>query len=387
MGFTNRYKKDGCTSAKEINWNGISSRAKLDVPLLVQGAVTKKVAKCKDFDVSVDADEKAGKGRIVLKRITKNDIVVPFDLPSTRTPDARAIKAAKAEIEGYIKRNKEFEARIAQAKNMYKLAKSELAKVESTIKGGGLGFRDRSTLVEKMKQIDGIAEGARDQAEKVRKLHDTWYVDGPRKGVAPVYSKHKVDEDAMPSADKTYFEKALMQISADASKVQALAKNDVVPALNLIRDKIKTISTGLTKGGANSQKAAEASLKSEIDALQSKMEIALAGTKTSDAENKLRELKDENSSVRQQCKTPKIWKTLNDSAVNRIALTGRSIEAAQKTAKRIKKSVPAELHGDGNIPSFFKLLDTLVINVERDMTAAEKTLQTYHAALQPFKPG
>jgi len=387
MGYTNRYKKAGCASHKDVDFGKIQTIALVTVPIMVKSAFQQKLAAAekakKTFDVAVDVDTAAGKARIVVKNAAPNDIVIEWTDRTGKKADARkGVLKVKAALTLYANTNKEWVAEIGKVKLRVGIIKDEIKVIESTAAGGG----DAIALVKRIRTAQEALEKASSDGQKVFREHDTWYMNGPRTGIAPLLKAQNVEEKDLEKADAEELGKALHALSVIAGQVKTIRDNDILLAAQALQARLKNIEATLTKNTQGALVEVRKNVAAEAMKLKELVGKAFAEVKAEKSQNLMDNLKDPNNSAyKRLASNPKFIATEIESNKVRLGIIPKYIEMVTKQAVRTMKGVPMEMIMDPKIVTLAKELDELDKENKRNMAYAKQILEDCNKALAEFE--
>lgn len=387
MGYTNRYKKAGCTSHKDVDFGKIQSIALVAVPIMVKSAFQQKLAAAekakKTFDVEVDVDTAAGKARIVVKKAEPSDIVIEWTDRTGKKADAKkGVLKVKAALTLYANSNKEWVTEISKVKLRVGIIKDEIKVIESAAASGG----DPVALVKRIRTAQEGLEKASTDGQKVFREHDTWYLNGPRKGVAPLLKAQNVEEKDLEKPDAEELSKALHAMSVIAGQVKTIRDNDILLAAQALQARLKNIEAKLTKDTQGALTEVRKNVAAEALKLKELVGKAFAEVKAEKSQNLMDNLKDPNNSAyKRLASNPKFIATEVESNKVRLGIIPKYIEMVTKQAVRTMKGVPQEMIMDPKIVTLAKELDELDKENKRNMASAKQVLEACNKALAEFE--
>jgi hypothetical protein len=368
MGYTNRYKKDGCTSHKDVDFGKIQTIALVTVPIMVKSSFQQKLAAAekakKSFDVTVDVDTAAGKARIVVKKAEPSDIVIEWTDRTGKKADAKkAVLKVKAALTSFAITNNQWVTEITKVKQKVGIIKDEIKVIEATAASGS---GDAIALVKRIRTAEEGLKSACTEGQKLFRDHDTWYLNGPRKGVAPLLKAQNAEEKDLEKADAEELSKALHAMSVIAGQVKTIRDNDILLAAGALVEVRKNVAAEAVK----------------IKELVGK---AFAEIKAEKSQNLMDSLKDPNSApYKRLASNPKFIATEVESNKVRLGIIPKYIEMVTKQCVRTMKGVPQEMIMDPQIVTLAKQLDELDKENKRNMASAKQVLENCNKALDLF---
>lgn len=387
MPWTNRFSKEDCKTAKDVNWGRIGSLAKVDVPPMVISAFPKKIAKEKSFDITVDVDDAAQKGRVMLKFPSgKKDETIEFSTVDPET--AKKVRTAKKVIDGHFAETKKKFAQLAAVKGDYKKHKTELAGYAKLVSGGRLKFLQRSGMNKKIIALEKTIEKSLKSATKIEHEHDGWYIAGPRKGKSKILKDAGIEEKKLSADDQKYFDQILFQLSAECGKVKKVYKSDIYPALEILGRKAEGVRLALVKSGKTATKEIEVQLIEEMKIFKKSNEGAIVDLKAEKSENFLGDIKDKKKGplLVERLQNAHLWKSYWDSNQGRVGRIPGLLATLEKNAKRMKKIVPDGMQKSGNIPKLYSNIDVIRDKLAKAVKKNQAILDSETKELAKYKP-
>jgi hypothetical protein len=385
MGWTQRYKKVGCTAGKEVNFANIATIAKVKVPPMMVGAFMKKVGAAKaPFDVFVEVDDAAGKGRILVKKIPPGDIAIEW--ADRSGPDGDAVKnllKVKAELTSLNNTNATYLKSILAEKEKVKALKEGIKAIEGEV--GKKPMTETALAIQKVSdQIAAVAVAGKQVQEK----HNGWYLSGPRDGIAPILKKFGVDAKSLQPADSDALAKALHQMSADANQVRAVYDVDIRTATDALLLRLKNLQTTLAKGNTAALGEIRKTLAAEVEKVREQMTKGENEMKLAKTEELMRQLKDPASVAYKRLKAnPSTVKAEMESNKVRTGNIPKYLDLVSKGASRLKKGIPGQFLGDPEIVKMFAELDKIEAQNSKVLAAGKAMLLNCDQELIAFGKG
>jgi hypothetical protein len=387
MGYTNRYKKDGCTSHKDVDFGKIQTIALVTVPIMVKSSFQQKLAAAekakKSFDVTVDVDTAAGKARIVVKKAEPSDIVIEWTDRTGKKADAKkAVLKVKAALTSFAITNNQWVTEITKVKQKVGIIKDEIKVIEATAASGS---GDAIALVKRIRTAEEGLKSACTEGQKLFRDHDTWYLNGPRKGVAPLLKAQNAEEKDLEKADAEELSKALHAMSVIAGQVKTIRDNDILLAAQALEARLKNIEARLTKSTQGALVEVRKNVAAEAVKIKELVGKAFAEIKAEKSQNLMDSLKDPNSApYKRLASNPKFIATEVESNKVRLGIIPKYIEMVTKQCVRTMKGVPQEMIMDPQIVTLAKQLDELDKENKRNMASAKQVLENCNKALDLF---
>lgn len=386
MGYTIRYKKDGCTSHKDVDFGKVQSIAMVTVPIMVKSSFQKQLAAAekakKSFDVSVDVDVAAGKARIVVKKAAPSDVVIEWTDRTGKQADAKkAVLKVRATLTSYAITNNKWVEEITKVKQKVGLIKEEIKVIEGAALSGG----DTVSLLKRISAAREGLEKAAGEGQKVFREHDTWYINNPRKGVGPLLTAQKVEEKDLEKADAEELSKALHAMSVIAGQVKTIRDNDILLQAQALQARLNNIEAKLTKDKQSALVEIRKTVAAEVVKIKELVGKAFSEVKAEKSQNLMDALKDPNSSAyKRLASNPKYIPTEVESNKVRLGIIPKYTEMVTKQCVRTMKGVPQELIMDPQIVNLAKQLDELDKENKRNMAYAKQVLEACNKALDLF---
>jgi hypothetical protein len=173
LGYSQRYKKEGCAAAKDVDFGKVLSIGKVKVPVMVTSSFIKKVAgAAKPFDVVIEVDADNGKSRLLIKKLASGDAVIDWVDPAVAINLGGVLKVKAAITSWNITKetySRELNGVVAKVNGQ----KDQIKAIESN--------PSDPTAVIKIATIKDALEKAEAEGKAIFTKFDTWYLAGPRK--------------------------------------------------------------------------------------------------------------------------------------------------------------------------------------------------------------
>jgi hypothetical protein len=382
MSWSERYKKQGIKKAKEVNFSNIASIAKLTVPPTAVSTFEKKVAAAtQPFDVIVEEDSAAGKGRIVVKKVTPADIIIEFEVRTGAAPDAaKNLMKVKTELTSLAMTNSNYLKKLNAVKDSVKKLKEELKGLESVgpMADPLLLKNDLNSLRQQLTQAD--AAGKAIQTE-----HNSWYLNGPRSGIAPILTKFGVDAKTVSAADADLFGKAVHAMSAEANEVRKVYDVDVANATEALLARISNLEAVTTKGHGDALKSVRTTLAAEVEKVKEMVDKSFFELKLVKTQELMAQMKDPNSQAYKRFVAfPNSIQAEKESNKTRLGNIPKYLETVTKQVSRLKKGVPEFYAGDVEVRKLIATLDGLEERNIKSLAEGKATIEKCDRELDQF---
>ena len=385
MSWTERYKKQGCAAAKDVNFTNIDSISKVKVPAMVISSFQKKVAAAKaPFDVYVEVDSAAGKGRIVVKKLPPSDVTLEWaDRSGGGAEAAKGVIKVKAELTSLGITNNAYLKEILEVKEKVKGLKEEVKGVEETADYYAVSDVPAGKKVIGEKR-DALTK-ASTKGKEIYGKHQDWYLNGPRKGIAPILKKFSIEEKDLNATDADTFAKALHAMSGAANQVKAVWDVDIRTATEALIVRLNNLESSISKGHSLALADIRKNLGVEVQKLVELVGKAETELKLEKTNNLMTQLKDPNSAAyKRLVLNPSNIKVEMESNKTRVAVIPKYIEMVTKSVSRLKKGIPAEFVKDPEIGKMFTQMDLLSNKNTKTLTEGKSLLEKCDMALANF---
>jgi hypothetical protein len=355
MAYTQRYKKEGCTAAKDVDFGKILTLTKVKVPPMVTSSFIKKVAGAsKPFDVFVEVDGDNGKSRIVIKKLAASDVNIDWTDPSVNGNNAGVLKVKAVIMSWNITKEttiKQLDAVVAKVKTQKDLVKQLEANPTDPAAVARIATI-KDALVKAVEEGKGIFE-----------KFDSWYLAGPRKGTGPLLTTNKVDESKLDRADKDEFATAVMDISQKANEVKNTWQMDISGAVQQLMVRLDNFQSMVTKSKGEAVVEIRQRITTQVEALKQSAEHGLVALKLEHSIALGEEFKARKGAGFDRLKVDKkiILATIEanntrlKTADTSVATVG--VATVEKEGSRITKSIPAAFQAD---PQLLKLTQDII---------------------------
>lgn len=382
MSWTQRYKKQGCAAAKDVNFSNIATIAKLKVPMAAISTFTRKVASAKaPFDVFVEEDSSAGKGRIVVKKIPPADITIEWeDRSGGGAETAKSVLKVKAELSSLAITNNTYLKQILAEKEKVKNLKETIKGIEGAV--ANIPVED---AVQRIGEARNALQKVDADGKEVQGKHDGWYLAGPRGGINPILKKFGIDPKDLEQNDANAFAKALHEMSAAANEVRKVYDVDIHAAAAALITRLNNLESTITKSGRAALAEIRKTVADEVAKLRIQAEKNIVEMKVEKTQNLMNQLKDPNSQAYKRLKAnPSTIKVEMESNKVRVNNIPKFLELVNKQASRVKKGVPPEFARDFMIAKQFEDLDKLAEQNTKALNDARNLLAQCDQDLTEF---
>ena len=388
MGYANRYKKEGCATHKDVDFSKIATNAKIKVPAMVISSFQKKVGNAKKaFDVTIDVDSDTCKCRLVIKKLEASDVTLEWeDRESKQAGVKKQLIQVRTAITSYAMTNATYLKKMEAAKAGVKLLKDDVLKLEQTIPAKFAGSQARGAFLKQLGvTAEALTKAGKDGFTLFRE-HQDWYLNGPRKGVAPILSKAGLTEKDLSKEDAEDLGKKLHEMSAAANEVKTIYDLNVNAAVGPLLTRLKNIEVQVTKTAGGALEEVKKNLAEEVNKLKELVGKAQAETKAEKSITLTDQLKDPNSTAYKRLqKNPQFIAVEMESNKTRLATIPKYIDLVEKQCKRVAKGIPMGMIEDPQIVNFLKQLDSLDQQNKKNLTEAKKIIEVCDQALVEFK--
>lgn len=357
MSWVQRYKKQGCTAAKDVNFSNIATIAKLQVPAMAISSFQKKVAVAKaPFDVFVEEDSGAGKCRILVKKIPPADITIEWaDRSGGGAEMAKNVLKVKAELASLAITNNTYLKQILIEKEKVKNLKEIIKGIEGAVPNTAV-----EEIVKRIGQVRTELEKVDAGGKEVQGKHNDWYLGGPRGGINPILKKFGIDPKDLEKNDADAFAKALHEMSAAANEVRKVYDVDIHNAAAALITRLNNLESTITKSGRAALAEIRKTISDELAKLRIQAEKNIVEMKVEKTQNLMQQLQDPNSQAYKRLKAnPGTIKVEMESNKVRIGNIPKFLDLVNKQANRIKKGIPPEFARDFMIAKSIEELDKL----------------------------
>jgi DNA repair exonuclease SbcCD ATPase subunit len=385
MSWTERYKKQNCTAAKDVNFGNIDSIAKVKVPAMVISSFQKKVGAAKaPFDVFVEVDNGAGKGRIVVKKVPPSDITIEWaDRSGAGAETGKNVMKVKAELTSLGITNNGYLQEILGAKERIKALKEDIKKLE-----GEAPQMEKAAVAKSAEEMRKALTEAGAAGKEIFGKHNNWYLMGPRKGIAPILKQFGLDPKELNAGDADEFNKALHGMSANANQVKQVFDVDIKNAIEALIARVNNLEATFTKSQFGALIEVRKNLLVELQKVRELVGKGLAEMKLEKTESLMTDLGKPASSAYKRLKAgPQFIQSEMESNNTRLALIPKFLEAVPKQVSRLKKGIPPEHANDGQIQKAFSQLDGFVEENTKHLNEAKGKLEACNHALTEFAKG
>jgi hypothetical protein len=385
MPFVNRYSKKGCSSVKDIDWKKIAANCKIEVPIMIVSSVQKQLAKAKgEFDVALDQDDGAGKARIVLSKVGPKDIVVDWAVGASREM-AKGVSKVRTELGLFANTNKTYLEKIEAVKVRVKEAKESVKYAESRIGSGQVPERVKNDLNQMMDGLKDQLGTILSDGRKLFREHQEWYLNGPRKGVAPLMKKEGLEMDKLDPVVAKEFASALSSMSDAANAVKKVWDVDIEPVVPVLTSRLDNLASKLNKGHSSALSDIETEAGKEVEALRTLVGKLFAETKAEKSINLADSIVKKGSHHARLVKDPKLIDVEMLSNKTRLATIPKFLELVKKQASRIEKSIPSDFRAEGKLPGLIKELKKLVDDNTENMRKGKEAIDKADKALTDLR--
>lgn len=384
MGYVKRYSKEGCTVAKDVDFGKVKTVAKIPVPVMVISSFQKKVAAAdKPFDVLIEVDSEANKARMVIKKLASGSVTIDWeDRSAPETQGDKGVAKVKASLAFMKGKNDGYLTKMNAIKAEVKDTKGDIKDIEAFVgmaQSGNLGTITRKDIEAMIWKIGNLRERATKIAARgadLKKEHDGWYLEGPRKGIAPILKQAGVDPSKLDKTDADAFAKALHDMSQDANKVKAVYDVDVRTATDAFVVRLTNLEALVKKSVQDALATAVQNLGPEVEKLRTYVGKALVETKLEKTKNLMDDLEKPSSSAYQRLKSqPQFLGAERESNKTRLENIPKFLEQVSKQVSRLKKTVPAAFQNDPAVLKQFQELDALEKLNNANMKMAETAIK------------
>jgi hypothetical protein len=380
LSYTQRYKKDGCTAAKDVDFSKILSMTKVKVPIMVTSAFGKKVAgAAKPFDVTIEVDSDNGKSRLHIKKLATGDATIDWVDPTVATNQGGVLKVKAAITSWNITKetySKELKAVVAKI-NVQK----DLLKAIEANPGD-------PTVAIKMANIKDALEKAEAEGKEIFGKFDSWYLAGPRKGTGPLLIANKVDEAKVDKADKDHFNTAVMGISQVANEVKNTWTVGISGAARALLVRLDNLKSQLTKTRSAALVDVRKNFSAEIETLRETTGRMLAALKLEGAVRQCEEFKARKGDSFDRLKDKPAMITASIEGNNtRLKSAETGVAEVEKTASRLVKGIPQAFHTDPEIMKLNQSLMKLVTGHKKTVADGKIALAGANTQLDNFLKG
>lgn len=384
MGYVKRYSKEGCTAAKDVDFGKVKTVAKVPVPMMVISSFQKKVAGAdKPFDVLIEVDSEANKARIVVKKLTSGNAVIDWeDSSSPAKQDQKGVAKVNSSLVFMKAKNEGYLGKMTEIKAEVKSLKEDIKDIEAFVgmaQRGEMGTITRKDVEAMVWKVGNLRERATKIAGRGSTLyseHQSWYLEGPRKGIAPLLKQAGVDQAKLDTNSANTFAKALHDMSQDANKVKAVYDVDVRTATDAFVVRLTNLDALLNKSVQGALTATVQNLGGEVEKLRTYVGKALAETKMDKTSNLMKDLDNPSSSAYQRLKSnPQFLGSERESNKTRLDNIPKFLEQVTKQVSRLKKTVPPVFQNESAVLKLFGELDGLEKLNGANMRQAEMTIK------------
>jgi hypothetical protein len=380
LGYTQRYKKEGCTTAKDVDFAKILSVAKLKVPLMVTSAFGKKVAgAAKPFDVTIEVDSDNGKSRIVIKKLASGEAVIDWTDPTVATNQGGVLKV-RAAITSWNITKETYVRELAAVVAKINVQKGLLKALESN--------PGDPTIAIKIASIKDELEKAAVEGKAIFDKFDTWYLAGPRKGTAPLLVANKVDETKLDKADKDHFTTAVMDISQSGNEVKNTWTVGIAGAAKTLLVRLDNLHSQVTKTRTAAVVDIRRNFATEIEALKVEAARMLVSLKLDHSVAQGEEFAARKGDSFNRLKDhPNLISATIEGNNTRLKTAETSLAQVEKTASRLVKGIPEAFQRDGEIIKLNQQLIKLVNDQKKAIADAKVALGKANTILGNFLRG
>jgi hypothetical protein len=365
-----------------VNFSNIATIAKLKVPPMAISSFQKKVATAKaPFDVFVEEDSTAGKGRIVVKKIPPSDITIEWEDRSGGGADlVKNVLKVKAELASLTITNNTYLKQILAEKEKVKNLKEVIKGIEGAVPNAQV-----EEIVKRIGEARSELQKVDAAGKEVQGKHDGWYLNGPRGGINPILKKFGIDPKDLEQNDANAFAKALHEMSAAANEVRKVYDVDIHNAAAALITRLDNLESTVTKSGRAALAEIRKSLADEVAKLRIQAEKNIVEMKVEKTQNLMDQLKDANSVAYKRLKAnPSTIKVEMESNKVRINNIPKFLDLVNKQASRIKKGVPSEFARDFMIAKQFEEMDKLSQQNTKALSDARLLLEQCDRDLTEF---
>ena len=386
MGYTQHYKKENCKATKEVDFKKFETVAQLKVPPQIKESFLKKVGTpAKPFDVFIEADGDNGKCRIVIKKLATGDATVEWTDMATRGLDV-AVTKIKQEISTWQYTVEDYNVKLANVADHVKTQKELIKALESNPGDPQIG--------QKIANIRTALQKAAADATEVFHKFDKWYLEGPRKGTAPLLVAHKVDRAKIAKSDDDIFNTAVMNISQQGNQVRNTFQVGVADAVKGLLARLDNFTSQVTKSNQEAVADVRANMARAIGELKDHGARMISGLKLAHSIQQGQDFKARQGELFERLKDqPKIIEATIAGNDTRIQSADTDMAMFDKTASRIRSGIPAAFQRD---PQIMKLNQELIAMVndfnktvvegKRGLAEANQHLDAYLKGHGPGRP-
>ncbi len=297
----------------------------------------------------------------------------------------------KAELTSLDKTNNTYVEKILAEKKDVKGLKADVVKeLEARTKGlivaQWQGSKaDLTGIIEDIKECRDLLAGSIERGKKIQGEHSTWYLTGPRAGIAPILKKFNLGEKDLAPKDAETFSKALHAMSGAANEFKKIWDVDIRTASESLIARLNNLESALTKGAAEALADVRKNLKAECEKLVQLVAKAEAELKLVKTQELIADLKKPDSAAYIRLKAhPDTIKVEMESNKTRLGNIPKYLEIVQKQVSRLKKGVPGVFVSDGEIQKLFQQMEGLEKTNASNLATGKALLESSDAALAKF---
>jgi hypothetical protein len=388
MSWTQCFKKQNCTAAKDVNLANLASTPKIKVPMMVIQSFQRKVAAIKTpFEVIVELDTTADKGRIVVKNHVTGDATIEWAKAMENQQKAIAslqngansgrLILVKHELASFRPISDKFLRELEDVKQRVKNLKEGVKILEADSGDSGLKEDIASTRKE---LLEAAADG-----KEIFDRHEEWYLGSGRKGIAPILQKFKVDEKAISPKDAQELGKALHELSAAAGNVKKVWDVDVHAAVDALVVRLSNLESTATKERSAALADVRKNLAVEVQKIRILVDKVETELKLPSMLDLIKKMQDPNSDRAQTYKeTPSALESQLGSNRVRLENIPKFVEHVTKQVSRLKKGIPLTFASDPELKTMAGELDKLVMQNNKNMAEGKLIIERCDVALRNF---
>lgn len=384
MGYTQHYKKEKCKAVKDVDFTKFETAAKVKVPPQIKVTFTKKVGTpANPFDVSIEMDGDNGKCRIVIKKLADGDATIDWTDMAIRGLDV-AVTKIKQEVSSWQHIAEDYHGALADAVSKLKTQKEQIKALESNLAD--------PQIVAKIAVIQNAVQKAAADGKAVYEKFNSWYVSGPRQGIAPVMVAQKVDPSKVAKNDADLFNTVVMDISQQSNVVQKAFLIEIKDAAKALLARLENLHAQVTKSAGEALADVRARTAKAIQELQANGARSASAMKLESVVQQAEDFKARKGQAFDRIKDhPNFIVAAIEANNTRSKGADSSLAGVEKSASRIRSSIPAAFQRD---PAIMKLNQELIVienGLVKTFTEGKHTLadanQHLDAYLKSHAPG
>jgi hypothetical protein len=284
----------------------------------------------------------------------------------------KRVSKVKWTLEEFSDTNLRFLKAINAEKEKAKALKEMVKKVEAA----GAGTHDQGTLRNQIQETRAVLAKAAAESARVFREHTEWYLQGPRKGIAPLLKASGLKEEELEKSDREAFVAPLHEMSLAANEVVRIYKTDIEAAIHTLNLRLDTLESQITKSHEEALEDVRRNIAAEIERLKVVVENALAEMNIDNAHKVAGQFRAKKGGVYDRWLTlPKAIAGEIESQKNRLNGIPGKLENVDKQVSRLVKSVPANFQQDHQVAELVHKLQTLAAEHRRNMGEAKDVLE------------